>query len=146
MGSPATEEARHVDEGPHRRLIGRSFAIASKPVTVAQWQRFLADCPGIRPGIKRRGGDHAMGRKLYSCFLAAGIPDPEVAAVQSVRTQGKAKALAWSTLDATADAIVSEHLASADEVTAALDDLQRFTADPRTLMCGPRVFQLWSRR
>ena len=96
--------------------------------------------------IKRRGGDHAMGRKLYGCFLAAGIPDPEVALVQPVQTQGEAKALAWSTLDATADAIVSEQLASADEVTAALDDLQRFTADPRTLICGPRVFQLWSRR
>jgi len=96
--------------------------------------------------IKRRGGDHAMGRKLYGCFLAAGIPDPEVAVVQPVRTQGEAKALAWSTLEAVADAIVSEHLASADEVSAALDDLQRFTADPRTLICGPRVFQLWSRR
>ena len=99
-----------------------------------------------RQVIKRRGGDHAMGRRLYGCFLAAGIPDPRVSLVQPVWTEGEAKTLAWSTLDATADAIVSEHLASAGEVTAALDDLQRFTADPRTLMSGPRVFQLWSRR
>jgi hypothetical protein len=34
---------------------------------------------------------------------------------------------------------------SADEA-AALGNLQPFTADPRTLICGPRVFQSWSRR
>jgi len=99
-----------------------------------------------RQVIQRRGGDHAMGRKLYGFFLAAGIPDPRVAVVQPVSTQGEAKTLAWSTLEATAGSIVSEHVASADEVAAALDDLQHFTADPLTLISGPRVFQLWSRR
>jgi hypothetical protein len=29
---------------------------------------------------------------------------------------------------------------------AALAALRQFTADPRTLICGSRVFQLWSRR
>jgi hypothetical protein len=41
---------------------------------------------------------------------------------------------------------VSEGLASAAELTAALTSLEDYTADPRTLICGPRVFQLWSRR
>jgi SAM-dependent methyltransferase len=99
-----------------------------------------------RQVIRRRGGDHAMGRKLYGCFLAVGIPGPRVAVVQPVSTEGEAKTLPWSTLEATAEAIVSEHVASAAEVTAALSSLRQFTADPRTLISGPRVFQLWSRR
>lgn len=99
-----------------------------------------------RQVIQRRGGDDAMGRKLYGCLLAAGIPDPRVAVVQPVSTEGEGKTLPWSTLEATAEAIVSEQVASADEVTAALRSLQQFTADPRTLISGPRVFQLWSRR
>jgi ubiquinone/menaquinone biosynthesis C-methylase UbiE len=96
--------------------------------------------------IKRRGGDHATGRKLYGYFLALGIDDPQVAVVQSAWAKGEGKTLAWSTLDATAEAIVSEGIASRDEVGAALEDLQRFTEDPGTLICSPRVFQVWSRR
>ena len=96
--------------------------------------------------LQRRGGDHALGRKLYGCFLAAGIPHPQVALVQPVRLKGEEKRLAWSTLEASTEAILSERLASEDEVTAALTTLQHFTADPRTLICGPRIFQLWSRR
>jgi ubiquinone/menaquinone biosynthesis C-methylase UbiE len=96
--------------------------------------------------LQRRGGDHAMGRKLYASFLAAGIPRPQVALVQPVRLQGEEKTLAWGTLVATREAIVSEGVASDEAVMAALAALQDFTADPSTLICGPRIFQLWSRR
>jgi ubiquinone/menaquinone biosynthesis C-methylase UbiE len=99
-----------------------------------------------RQVLQRRGGDDVTGRKLFAHFLAAGIPRPQVALVQSVWTEGEKKTLAWSTLEATAEAVVSEHVASEDEVTAALTSLERFTADPQTLISGPRVFQLWSRR
>ncbi len=51
--------------------------------------------------IRRRGGDHASGRKMYEYFLDAGIPTPHVALVQSVSIGGESKELAWSTLDAT---------------------------------------------
>ena len=95
--------------------------------------------------LARRGGDHAMGRQLYRCAVAAGIPDPQLRLVQPVH-QGEAKMLAWSTLDATAEAIISERLATEDQITAALASLRRFSDDPHTLICGPRVFQLWARR
>ena len=95
--------------------------------------------------LARRGGDHAMGRKLYRCAVAAGIPDPQLRLVQPVH-QGEAKMLAWSTLDATAEAIISERLATEDQITAALASLRQFSDDPHTLICGPRVFQLWARR
>jgi formylglycine-generating enzyme required for sulfatase activity len=41
MGSPPTEPQRGPDEVPFQRRISRRFAIASKEVTVAQFQRFL---------------------------------------------------------------------------------------------------------
>jgi hypothetical protein len=93
----------------------------------------------------RRGGDDTFGRRLYRCFLAAGIPDPRVRLVQPVYA-GEARMLAWSTLEATADAVIAEGIATADEVAAALASLRRLADDARALICGPRVFQVWSRR
>jgi ubiquinone/menaquinone biosynthesis C-methylase UbiE len=95
--------------------------------------------------LQRRGGDHAIGRKLYRYFLAAGIGEPQVTLVQPVH-HGEARTLALSTLEATADAILQEGVATRDQLTAALAVLRRFTDDPRNLICGPRVFQLWCRR
>jgi serine/threonine protein kinase/formylglycine-generating enzyme required for sulfatase activity len=40
MGSPETEADRGSEEIPHRVRIERSFAIADKPVTIAQYRRF----------------------------------------------------------------------------------------------------------
>jgi formylglycine-generating enzyme required for sulfatase activity len=54
MGSPAGETARQEDETLHRRRIGRSFALASKPVTVEEFQRFLKDRPDVRHNYPTR--------------------------------------------------------------------------------------------
>ena len=96
--------------------------------------------------IRRRGGDHACGRKLYSYCLEAGIPAPQVALVQSVFTSGEGKELAWSTLDATGEAILAEGVATTSDLAAALASLRQFTDDTTTLIARPRVFQLWSAR
>jgi hypothetical protein len=58
----------------------------------------------------------------------------------------EAKSLAMTTLDATADLIVAESIASRDEVETALLDLERLTEDPASLIVGPRIFQVWYRR
>jgi ubiquinone/menaquinone biosynthesis C-methylase UbiE len=96
--------------------------------------------------IARCGGDHAVGRKLYAYFLKAGIPDPDVHLVQRIHLADEGKTLALSTLEATADAILAEGVATVDEVTAAVASLAQFTSDAGTLIGGPRIFQLWSRR
>ena len=96
--------------------------------------------------LHRRGGDHRAGLRMAEHFAACGIAPLEVRLVQPAHLDGDEKTLAWSTLDATRDAIVGEHVASADEVDAALADLAGFTADPTTLISGPRVFQVWTRR
>ena len=43
MGSPTSEPDRSNDEVQHRRRIGRTLAIAAKPVTREEYQRFLDD-------------------------------------------------------------------------------------------------------
>jgi ubiquinone/menaquinone biosynthesis C-methylase UbiE len=96
--------------------------------------------------IRRRSGDHATGRKLYQYFLEAGIPTPQVALVQSVSVSGESKELAWSTLDATSEAILAEGVATSGELAAALASLRQFTDDDTTLIARPRVFQLWAVR
>ena len=51
MGSPPNEPDRFSNETPHRRLIPRCFAIATKEVTVEQYQEFARDDPRfVLPG------------------------------------------------------------------------------------------------
>jgi formylglycine-generating enzyme required for sulfatase activity len=48
MGSPAQEPDRDPEESLHRMRIPRSFALATKEVTVRQFREFLQANPGIR--------------------------------------------------------------------------------------------------
>lgn len=43
MGAPLSEARRETNELPHKVYIPRAFAIASKEVSVAQFQRFLSE-------------------------------------------------------------------------------------------------------
>src|SRR5205823_14199412 len=47
MGSPEREPGRGPEEVLHRRRIPRSFALATKEVTVRQFREFLRANPGI---------------------------------------------------------------------------------------------------
>ena len=48
MGSPPSEPDRNAaNELLHRRIIPRRFAIAAKEVTVAGYQKFVKDTPGL---------------------------------------------------------------------------------------------------
>jgi SAM-dependent methyltransferase len=96
--------------------------------------------------LHRRGGDGAFGRKLYGYFLDAEIPEPNLNLVQPFRVDGEEKAIAWLTLEAAADAIVAEGIASENEIEVALASLRQYTDDPTTLIVGPRIFQVWSQR
>jgi formylglycine-generating enzyme required for sulfatase activity len=48
MGSPENEAYRDTDEVQHKVTIPRSFAIDTKEITIAQFQRFLDNNPAIR--------------------------------------------------------------------------------------------------
>ena len=49
MGSPRSEPDRRDSENLHRKRINRRFAVATKEVTVEQYQRFLKENPKIAP-------------------------------------------------------------------------------------------------
>ena len=65
--------------------------------------------------LERHGGDPLMGRKLHRYFTDAGIPEPSVGVVQNVHRTGEAKMLPHSTVEATAEAIVAEGVATAEQ-------------------------------
>ena len=92
------------------------------------------------------GGDPAIGRKLYRFFAEAGIGEPELRLRQEAGTQQDLKDLAISTVEASADAITSAGLATAEQVAAALADLTAFAARPGTVVGDPRIFQVWTVR
>jgi ubiquinone/menaquinone biosynthesis C-methylase UbiE len=96
--------------------------------------------------LEHNGGDPWMGRKLHRLFLEAGTPNPEVRLTQNVNTSGEAKTLPAVTLAAMSDSILSAGLASQDELSDAIEGLEAYAADPTTLVAGPRVFQVWSRK
>ena len=57
MGSPENEPDRSYNETPDRRVISHRFAIATKEVTVEQYQEFVKANPGV---------DHAQQRPVQS--------------------------------------------------------------------------------
>jgi ubiquinone/menaquinone biosynthesis C-methylase UbiE len=96
--------------------------------------------------LERHGGDPLMGRKLHRYFTDAGIPEPSVGVVQNVHRTGEAKMLPHSTVEATAEAIVAEGVATAEQLREALEGLAELGADTHSLCGSPRVFQVWTRR
>jgi ubiquinone/menaquinone biosynthesis C-methylase UbiE len=99
-----------------------------------------------RTVLGRRGGDPTSARRLYRSFVDAGIPLPSARLVQRVDAEGESKTIPVLTLQATAEPIVEEGLATVEEIEAALAGLAAYVADPETLIAQPRVFQLWRRR
>ena len=105
MGSPLDEANRFSTEVPHRRRIGRRFALASKKVTVAQFKRFLKDHPEVKHTYTERFSPEADGPIIsvtwyeaaqYCNWLSAqeGIPEaqwcyPSIAEIEKRKTDGK---------------------------------------------------------
>jgi serine/threonine protein kinase/formylglycine-generating enzyme required for sulfatase activity len=63
MGSPASEADRRPDEQRHLVRIRRTFALAAKPVTVAQFQEFLKAHPKIKERFDATGQAAPLLRK-----------------------------------------------------------------------------------
>jgi ubiquinone/menaquinone biosynthesis C-methylase UbiE len=96
--------------------------------------------------LARHGGDPGCARRLARYFRETGIPGPAMRLLQGVSTDGDAKVMPLLTLEAIADSIVGAGLATADEVTAAIEDLRAFTFRSDTFISDPRIFQVWARR
>jgi eukaryotic-like serine/threonine-protein kinase len=72
MGSPETEPERYSSEFHHNRAIPRRFAIATKEVTVEEYQEFLEQNPEIqRLGVDRYVPDPTCPRNRMTWYDAA---------------------------------------------------------------------------
>jgi ubiquinone/menaquinone biosynthesis C-methylase UbiE len=92
------------------------------------------------------GGHRLLGRQLHRIFREAGIPPPELTAVQRLDREGEAKTMPYLTTELTADAIVGAGIADRSEIDAAMSRLQELASDPEVLIGSPRIIQAWTRR
>ena len=99
-----------------------------------------------RAAARQQGADADIGPKLYGMMLDAGWSNVKLNVVQPAFVSGEGKQIALLTFVNIADSLLDGKLASELELQSAIDDLRRFTDDPRTLVSLPRVFQLWARR
>ena len=96
--------------------------------------------------VRRRGGDPNIGPRVPLLLQACGFEDVQLSIVQPAGTRGEAKLLNPLTLENIADAVVSDGLATHDEIDRLVADLYAFAADPETITGLPRVVQAWGRR
>lgn len=99
-----------------------------------------------RTAAARLGADADIGPKLYGMLLDAGYRNVNVNVIQPTFALGEGKRIAVLTFANIADAVLAGKLATETELQSAIEDLARFTDDPRTLVSMPRVFQVWGRR
>lgn len=96
--------------------------------------------------VRRRGGDPDIGRRLPLLLAAAGLEGVRMKVVQPMGTEGDVKLLNPITMEAVADTVVKDGLATRVEVEAVVDELHRRAADPGTVTGLPRIVQAWGRR
>jgi SAM-dependent methyltransferase len=96
-----------------------------------------------RETVGRRGGNADLGPYLPGLLLSAGFANVGVTVSQACGVSGEPKLMPPLTLERITDAVVSEELASADEVAQTVAELYAYAADPTTVMGMPRVVQAW---
>ena len=111
------------------------------------------DCPALRrfvelytQVVQSRGADPDIGPRLPGLLREAGLEDVRMRLVQPAAMEGGIKILTGVTLESISEAVLSAGLISEDELRETIRDLYAFALDPRTVLGGPRVFQVWGRR
>jgi SAM-dependent methyltransferase len=96
--------------------------------------------------IRRRGGDPEIGRRLPLLLIEGAFEDFDLHVVAPAGLRGEVKLIHALTMSAVIDSVVSDGLATREEVEAIVEALTAFAADPRTVAAIPRVVQAWGRR
>lgn len=105
---------------------------------------FLRD--GLKTAIGAYGGDPSVGRRLVELFREAGIPSPEGRKLGRGAFAPDTKVLAPLTLESIQDSLENLNKGMAARCAAALKELNEFVADPRSLIHGPTLYQVLSRK
>ena len=96
--------------------------------------------------VQRRDGDANVGPKLLGLLRKAGATEVQVNVVQPTHVQGEGKLMASITMERIAGSVVSEGLATEEEVEQIIKGLNAAAANVETVMSLPRIFQVWGNR
>ncbi len=89
------------------------------------------------------GGDAEFGIKLYDCLDRAGLNDVHMEITQPAGVQGPAKQMSVITLEKIRQSVLAAGLATIEEFEAVHRELKEFTADKKSIISMPRIFQVW---
>jgi len=95
--------------------------------------------------VRNRGADPDIGPRLPRLLRDAGFVDVRLKLHHPVALEGGMKLLACVTLEAIAEAVLGDGLATQEELDETITELWAFARDPHTVLGGPRVFQAWGR-
>lgn len=99
-----------------------------------------------RDAAERLGADPLIGPKLVGMFLDAELRDVNFEAIQPLFHEGNGKLMPQVTMEHIRERVVSEGLASHEEISGIVEELDRLRLNPRSLMGHPRIFQVWGYR
>jgi ubiquinone/menaquinone biosynthesis C-methylase UbiE len=95
---------------------------------------------------QRKGVDPLIGPRLPGMLHEAGLEHVQANVVQPMALRGDAKLISPLTMKTITDSVLSESLASQEEVDQIQADLWRLAEDGGALMGMPRVVQAWGRK
>ena len=108
-------------------------------------------CPASPIGrvVHRRGAtsgaDPNIGPRLPGLLREAGFDPIGLKLFHPAALEGGIKSLICVTLEKISDAILQDGLATPEELSGTIEQLNTFARNPRTILGGPRVFQTWGR-
>jgi SAM-dependent methyltransferase len=95
--------------------------------------------------VQRRGADPNIGPRLPGLLREAGFDPIGLKLFHPAAFEGGIKSLICVTLEKISDAILQDGLATAEELSRTIEQLNTFARNPQTILGGPRVFQTWGR-
>jgi predicted O-methyltransferase YrrM len=96
--------------------------------------------------VRRQGADPNIGPKLPGMLRKAGVVGIQVSVAQPAHLEGGANLLTSLTMERISASVISEGLATEEEIEQIISGLDEAGADPETLMSAPRIFQTWGTR
>jgi SAM-dependent methyltransferase len=96
--------------------------------------------------VRRRGADPDIGPRLPILLLEKGFEHVSMNVVQPAGFEGEVKLLVPLSMKLIADTVITDDLATPDEVAHLVDRIFEFARDPRTVVGTARVVQTWGYR
>ncbi len=92
---------------------------------------------------RHNGQDPDIGLSLFSRLQGKGLHKIAYEVFQPSHHKGNGKWMAYNTMDKIKEAVGKQQLATSEEITAILQELERFTLDEDSIISLPRVFAAW---